>query len=104
MRERSLHHMAFRPPTSRDQACDPDEERSPVKSQGGIGDSALKSRAAAHIDFIMSAATFQSGALVIVPCHWLQLIGTVTVGVNVAALGDPVAKWQKSIGLTPAPS
>jgi hypothetical protein len=68
-----------------------------VKSQGGIGDSALKSQAAAHIDFIMSAATFQSGALVIVPCHRLQLIGTVTVGVNVAALGYSVAKWQKNI-------
>lgn len=68
-----------------------------VKSQGGIGDSALKSQAAAHIDFIMSAATFQSGTLVIVPCHRLQLIGTVTVGANAVALGYHIGRWQKNI-------
>jgi hypothetical protein len=68
-----------------------------VKSQGGIGDSALKSQAAAHLDFIMSASTFQSGALVIVPCHRLQLIGTVTVGVNAVALGYHIGRWQKNI-------
>jgi hypothetical protein len=65
------------------------------KSQGGTADSALKSTAAVHIDLITAAATFQTGALVIVPCNRLQLIGTVQAGVNAVALGMSVAKWQK---------
>jgi len=57
----------------------------------------LKSNAAAHLDFILSASLVESGSMSLVPCKQATGTLTVKVGANAAVFGQSVANIEKTV-------